>query len=83
MSAAYVLPGAPAERLTLADCPSCKTTKHIRLEATGVYFEEWTVHCGNCYDCDFDGENFHSKAPLASGRTREEAVEAWADEVAE
>ncbi len=68
--------------LHIKDCPTCKTNKHVKVNAEYVGY---SIYCDNCYDCDCVGDppRFVSLAPTYTGDTKLEAINEWNENIDE
>lgn len=78
-----------AEDLTRADllsrrlpCPTCGPERQeLTHDQPDPYGGTHTLHCGACYDADFDGESFVSKCIVGYGRNKLAAIDDWNEKV--
>lgn len=61
-------------------CPTCGTDKFIKTEKTPA---DYQTYCTDCYDCDFNGVSYYPTVPVGCGKTKEESLEDWEEEVKE
>lgn len=61
-------------------CPHCGSSGN-NLRYGYPYANFVTVYCDNCYDADFDGENFVSKNIMGMSTSKEKALNDYIEQI--